>query len=511
MAETLAGDQAADKSATRNHAPPPSGANPYLAGEVIGERYRLVRELGRGGMGVVWVAHSLVLGVDVAIKLIHASAAGALATRMVREAHAAARLGHPALVRVFDLGWTQRGDPFLVMELVQGETLSALLAREQRLPAIRAVQILLPIADGLRLAHERGIVHRDLKPDNILVATDALGRTQPKLLDFGIAKVEQQSHDSKLTQFGTVVGSPEYMSPEQALGLDDIDARTDVWSLCVVLYEIICGALPFHRNNYNALMHAIINAEPTPTTELGAGDAELWRVIERGLAKAPEQRWASMTELGEALALWLYEHGVREDVCGNSLRAVWLDGTLSGVRMDISPSIPAARPSIEASTGVTKRPLGDARVSRAPEAATTAAARAARSRRVLRARGGIAAGAAALVGLLALAVGRAGSPADGEKISDEKPGLRPQGAATEAPVAAQPTVTGEGALATTSAAPVETPPLPKAETDTPTKAAASNDTAEPSSSTATPKAKPPAKPARPAPKRAPKRKHDFGF
>src|SRR5690606_7015086 len=108
----------------------------------------------------------------------------------------------------------------------------------------------------------------------------------------------------------------------------------------------------------------------------------------------------------------------------------------------------------EASTGVTKRPLGDARVSRAPEAATTAAARAARSRRVLRARGGIAAGAAALVGLLALAVGRAGSPADGEKISDEKPGLRPQGAATEAPVAAQPTVTGEGALATTSAAPV---------------------------------------------------------
>src|SRR5690606_13623692 len=177
-----------------------------------------------------------------------------------------------------------------------------------------------------------------------------------------------------------------------------IDARTDVWSLCVVLYEIICGALPFHRNNYNALMHAIINAEPTPTTELGAGDAELWRVIERGLAKAPEQRWASMTELGEALALWWYEHGVREDVCGNSLRAVWLDGTLSGVRMDISPSIPAARPSIEASTGVTKRPLGDARVRRAPEAATTAAARAARSRRVLRARGGIAAGAAALVG-----------------------------------------------------------------------------------------------------------------
>src|SRR5690349_10494513 len=175
----------------------------YLAGEVVGDRYRLVREIGRGGMGVVWVAHSLVLGVDVALKLIRASAAGpALSSRMAREAHAAARLGHPALVRVFDFGWTSRSDPFLVMELVQGETLSALLARESRIPAIRAVQMLLPIADGLRLAHDRTIVHRDIKPENIFLASDTLGRAQPKLLDFGIAKVGPSTTEGKLTQFG---------------------------------------------------------------------------------------------------------------------------------------------------------------------------------------------------------------------------------------------------------------------------------------------------------------------
>ncbi|HXK18248.1 MAG TPA: serine/threonine-protein kinase, partial [Polyangiaceae bacterium] len=207
--------------------------NPYLAGEVVGDRYRLVREIGRGGMGVVWVAHSLVLGVDVALKLIRASAASsALSSRMAREAHAAARLGHPALVRVFDFGWTRHGDPYLVMELVLGETLAALVKREARMPAIRAVQTLLPIVDGLRMAHDKGIVHRDIKPDNVFLATDALGRRQPKLLDFGIAKVDKQI-DGRLTQVGAVLGSPDYMSPEQALGLDDIDERTDIWSLCV--------------------------------------------------------------------------------------------------------------------------------------------------------------------------------------------------------------------------------------------------------------------------------------
>ena len=336
VAETLEPGESASNQASR-----PPELNPYLAGEVVADRYRLQRELGRGGMGVVWVAHSLVLGVDVALKLIRASAAGpAVASRMAREAHAAARLGHPALVRVFDFGWTNRGDPFLVMELVLGETLAALLARESRIPAIRAVQMLLPIADGLRLAHDRTIVHRDIKPENIFLASDTLGRAQPKLLDFGIAKVGPSTTEGKLTQFGAVLGSPEYMSPEQALGVDEVDQRTDVWSLCVVLYEMVTGTIPFRKPNYNALMHAIINERPKSISDYQTGDEGLWLVLERGLAKEREQRWANMTELGEALALWLYEHGVKEDLSGNSIRAVWLDGALSGVRVDVPQSNP---------------------------------------------------------------------------------------------------------------------------------------------------------------------------
>jgi serine/threonine-protein kinase len=353
----------------------------YLAGAVIADRYKLVRPLGRGGMGVVWVAHSLVLGVDVALKLIHSDLGGTTSgTRMAREAHAAARLGHPAMVRVFDFGWTSRADPFLVMELVQGESLGSILRRELRLPAIQAVQLLLPLADGLRSAHDKGIVHRDVKPDNILIARDEFGRQQPKLLDFGIAKVDQTlaNEDRKLTQEGVALGSPEYMSPEQASGREDIDHRSDVWALCVVLYESITGKMPFDRPNYNALMQAIIHDGALPTTDFSAGDPDLWRVIERGLQKNPENRWSSMTELGEALALWLYEHGVKEDISANSLRAVWLDGSLSGVRMDLgsvmplrSSRPPAAGSEVSVAQGAKRLKATDRSAQRSQQAAPT--------------------------------------------------------------------------------------------------------------------------------------------
>jgi eukaryotic-like serine/threonine-protein kinase len=226
------------------------------------------------------------------------------------------------------------------MEFVEGETLGALLDRERKLSPVQALQLLLPVMDGLRCAHERGIIHRDIKPENVLIARDALGRVQPKLLDFGIAKLEHVPNVSRLTQVGDVLGSPEFMSPEQARGAQDIDARTDVWALSIMLYEMLTGCVPFKNKNYNALMQAILHEKPVPTVNLGAGDRELWLVIAKGLEKTREKRWPNMGKLGEALAFWLWDQGVAEDVCGNSLRAVWLGGvggTLSGV----------ARPQIE--------------------------------------------------------------------------------------------------------------------------------------------------------------------
>jgi len=481
VAETVAAEESADPSSSLSSRPPPP--SPYLAGEVIGDRYRLVRELGRGGMGVVWVAHSLVLGVDVALKLLRASAAGpGVSSRMAREANAAARLGHPALVRVFDFGWTSRGDPYLVMELVPGETVSALLAREMRIDAIRAVQMILPIADGLRVAHDKHIIHRDIKPDNIFLATDTFGRTQPKLLDFGIAKVDLNAHDGKLTQVGAVLGSPEYMSPEQAAGAEDVDERTDVWSLSVVLYELVTGTVPFSRANYNALMQAIIHDAPTPMHEHAGGDASLWDVVEKGLAKDREERWANMTELGEALALWLYDHGIKEDLSGNSIRAVWLDGALSGVRAELRSPVPPRRP-LDVETQIAKRE-------------PTALSKRLAHRVGLTSRPRTLAMLAVGIGLAVVAVSlllllRRTPPQHALPIAAEVNG-------TSAPTATAVTIGTE--LSSTSAVPgtvTSSTPLPSAESH------ASEEATETRRSTSKPSAKPT--------RRVPRRSHDFGF
>lgn len=274
-------------------------------------------------MGVVWLAHSLALDVDVAVKVVPRRGDRlAIAKRLAKEARVAARFGHPAIVRVFDSGRTRDGDPFLVMELLEGESLASLLERESRLSALRAGQMLLPIADALATAHDRGIVHRDLKPDNIFLCRDSIGRTQPKLLDFGIVKM-MDDDELKLTTVGLAVGSAEYMSPEQARGSGDVDPRTDVWSFCVVLYELVTGRVPFEGENYNSVMRAIIEDEPRSVVDLHSGDPELSRILSRGLTKEREQRWQSMREVGEALAAWLCDHGVEEDICAASLRKTW--------------------------------------------------------------------------------------------------------------------------------------------------------------------------------------------
>ncbi|MFO0592949.1 MAG: protein kinase, partial [Polyangiaceae bacterium] len=281
-----------------------------------------------GGMGSVWVAHNTALDVDVAVKLMRRDrATPEAAARFTTEARAAARLGHSSIVRVFDFGETTRGDPFIVMELLHGESLGALLQRKKKLAPTIAVQTLLPVAHALAAAHAKGIVHRDLKPDNILLAKDETGVVTPKVVDFGIAKLVSADADRHFTIAGEVLGSPDYMSPEQARGEEDIDHRSDIWTFTVLLYEAIVGRRPFDGPNYNALLASIIASRPTPITELGVNDPALWSILEKGLSKERDGRWQSVREMGMELARWALDHGAETDLVGTSLAAQWLEPT----------------------------------------------------------------------------------------------------------------------------------------------------------------------------------------
>ena len=301
----------------------------YAAGAIIAGKYQLVSVLGEGGMGSVWVAKNRTLDVEIALKLMRAELAEnveGIAERMLQEARAAASIGHPAIIQVFDFGFSEAGDPFIAMELLRGESLAELLRRRGRLTPVRAAQTLLPIADALAAAHAAGIIHRDMKPENCFLSR--LGdnkRLQPKVLDFGIAKLEQRAQD-RLTKDGSLIGSPAYMAPEQLRGDPDVDARVDVWALCVVLYQMVSGRRPFEGDSYHASMWNVANAEPRPLAEHEVDEPELWAIIHRGLAKDREQRFSSMRELGAELARWLIARDVQEDICAASLKA-WIESS----------------------------------------------------------------------------------------------------------------------------------------------------------------------------------------
>ncbi|MBI5536951.1 MAG: serine/threonine protein kinase [Deltaproteobacteria bacterium] len=288
----------------------PAGA--FLgSGTIIAGKYRLESFIAKGGMGEVWVATNLVLESKVALKVLRRSLAESpeASARLLREARAAARINHNNIVQVFDFGYIETGEPFIVMELLRGESLGDRLERAIRIPAVSAVEILVPVAHALAAAHSKGIVHRDLKPWNIFLAVDESNLEIPKVVDFGIAKVAVK-HDARVTQQGHVLGSPEYLSPEQALGDDDIDARADVWALAVTLYETITGTLPFQDEVYNRLLRKIVESEPTTTVGHGAGDYALWKIIDKGLRKKREDRWQSAADMGAALEAWLENLGV---------------------------------------------------------------------------------------------------------------------------------------------------------------------------------------------------------
>jgi serine/threonine-protein kinase len=209
------------------------------------------------------------------------------------------------------------------MELLEGRSFGSLLDECSRITAVKAVQILLPIIEALAYAHEQGIVHRDLKPENVFLAREGK-KLQPKIVDFGIAKLSQNEIVSNRTLGGVVLGTPAYMAPEQARGLEDVDQRVDTWAVCVVLYEAITGEQPFRGENYNAMMLAVIEEDPPSFAARGIHEPELWEILRRGLQKKRDERWQSMRELGVALASWLSSRGIAEDVSGEPLQDTWL-------------------------------------------------------------------------------------------------------------------------------------------------------------------------------------------
>lgn len=241
---------------------------PLQPGAVVAGRYRILQELGAGGMGAVYLATRLTDGSSVVIKTMLASWASKpyAKKRFAVEAEAAARLTHPGIVRIVEFDAT--GDPpLLVMEHLVGRTLAQVLKEEPHgMEVGRAVGLCRQILDALSVAHGAGIVHRDLKPGNIMIVPGRNGEELVKILDFGIARIVDDERRTRLTQTGQVLGTPGYLSPEQALGYD-IDGRTDLWAVGIMLYGMLAGRLPFGGNDATERIMALLSHPPPPLTQ----------------------------------------------------------------------------------------------------------------------------------------------------------------------------------------------------------------------------------------------------
>lgn len=276
-------------------------------GDVIAERYRLLRLLDVGGMGEVWAAKNELTQKSFAIKFLLPELAerpDAL-ERFIREAETAGSLNHRAIVDVFDVAQAEDGRPFIVMELLAGESVEARIERGGPLNSLETAAYLSQVADGLDAAHRAGIVHRDLSSSNIFLSRNPDGGTAiAKILDFGVSKtLGPARHDRTQTGNGAVLGCPEFMSPEQARGAEAVDARTDVWSLGIVLYQCLAGKAPFRAQNYNALMVAILTRPHRPLLEVAPStDKELAEIVEACLAKDREARMQTAREVSDRLS-----------------------------------------------------------------------------------------------------------------------------------------------------------------------------------------------------------------
>jgi len=274
----------------------PEALDESYVGQVLDGRYEVRALIGRGGMGSVYRALHGPLRREVAVKIL-TSAEGTNPERLIREARAASAIQHARVVKVHDVALLDDGTPFLVMELLDGESLDHRLAEQGALSVIDAIDLTMQLLDGLEAVHAQGVVHRDIKPGNVFLLRGEHLRV--KLLDFGLSSF---SNASRLTMTGEIVGTTKYLAPEQARGVQDPDARVDVWATGILLYEMLVGRTPFEDPSVAATVtNIVMEAAPPPSASRGDLPKALDRVIEMALAKDRDQRYQSAEAMYLAL------------------------------------------------------------------------------------------------------------------------------------------------------------------------------------------------------------------
>jgi serine/threonine protein kinase len=279
-------------------------------GQLIEGKYRIVRLIGEGGMGAVYEGENVRIGKRVAIKVLHAGYTEnkEVLQRFEREAQAAGRIGNEHILEVFDLGSFSNGDHYIVMELLDGEPLSSRIKRLTRVSPFELAPLTRQMLEGLQAAHDAGIYHRDLKPDNIFILRQRGGRPDfVKIIDFGISKFQPLSGDGmKMTRTGAVMGTPYYMSPEQASGSQEADHRSDLYSVGVIMFEAVTGQVPFEAATFNQLMFKIVLSDvPRPESFVPDLDPAFASLISKAMARDVTQRFQTAKDFMDAIDAWM--------------------------------------------------------------------------------------------------------------------------------------------------------------------------------------------------------------
>jgi serine/threonine-protein kinase len=459
-------------------------------GDVLDGKYRIDKILGVGGMGVVVAAHNVALDTRVALKFLlpEMVANRDAMARFAREARAAAKIVSEHVARVHDVGTLENGSPYIVMEFLEGEDLAAWSASRGPLPAEQAVDFLLQACVAIADAHRFGIVHRDLKPSNLFCAQRSDGRTSIKVLDFGISKLTDLSRASDppgatVTRTSAVMGSPHYMSPEQVQSPKDVDGRTDIWAMGVILFELLTGTRPFEGETFGEIA-VKISVRPHPSVRALCPDAPpaVEEVIARCLEKDREKRYANVGELAMALSPFAPPSA--------AATVERITGIVRGAGMAVSSPPPAREPRLVSTPPPREMPAGTALFpsSVAPWSGPPGVKSGRRAAIGVSAAAAIVAVVAGLFGLRAtkqvhIDGGSTSAAAVAPANDPSSSTLVPQGAPTEtAPEVLTPTPTlTEPAAASASTAPADAPPNHTSEGRTSRQV-----TAQPATETATP-------------------------